>query len=175
MLSLLIDGYNLLHAMEKGFIKSLQDRRDSLIEKLHLYQVQKKLEMTVVFDGAQSPSILPHQDRHGNLKIVFTDSETTADDWIGHACEKNPGAYIVVSSDLAVAHKAEFHQCVSMSSPEFLKKLESITRVIENPYLEDKEEDEDESLYPRVSTRKKGTAKRLPKKERRKLHHLKNL
>ncbi|MDB5036930.1 MAG: uncharacterized protein JWQ35_458 [Bacteriovoracaceae bacterium] len=173
---LLIDGYNLLHAVEKGFINSLETQRESLLTKLHDYQVQKKMEITIVFDGSGAASGFPKRDKFGEMSVVFTDAEVTADEWISEACERVPGSYIVVSSDREVIREAERFGCVSISSQEFLKKLTSISMVIENPYLEDKGEPDDESsLYPRVTTKKKGVAKRLPKRERRKHHQLKNL
>ncbi len=175
MISLLIDGYNLLHAIEKGFINSLQEKRDSLIQKLHIYQAQKSVEILVVFDGSNKNAGISSHDRYGNIDIVYADSHSSADDWIARACERSPGKFVVVSSDHQVMNSAKLFNCVALSSEDFLKRLNSTTKVIENPYLEDKTDDEDTDLYPRVSTKKKGAAKRLPKKERKKIHHLKNL
>jgi predicted RNA-binding protein with PIN domain len=176
MLSLLIDGYNLLHALEKGFINSLQEKRDDLLTKLHYYQVQKNLKISVVFDGSLPSLALQSRDRIGELEIIYTDPETTADEWIAQACERTPGAYVVISSDNQVVRDAERFGCVTLSSQEFMRKLATLTKPIENPYLEDKEEDESSDiLYPRVTTKKKGVSKRLPKKERRKFNQLKNL
>ena len=176
MLCLLIDGYNLLHATERGFIKDLQEKRDDLLARLHHYQVQKKVQMTVVFDATAPSAGFLNRDKLGELQIVYTDAHSTADEWIANACEKKPGSYVVVSSDNQVVRDAERFGCITMSSPEFAKKISQVQAPIENPYFEDKVEEEDEpGLYPKVSTKKKGASKRLPKKERRKLHQLKNL
>lgn len=177
MISLLIDGYNLLHVIEKGFIKSLQQKRNDLIEKLHFYQVEKNVNITVIFDGSQPFPGSQRRDRYGNLEIIYTPPESSADDWISEECERNYGSFIVVSSDQEIIRDAERFGCITLSSQEFLKKLSQLTRPLDNPYLEDKETPDEgpETLYPRVTTRKKGVAKRLPKRERRKYHQLKNL
>jgi hypothetical protein len=83
---------------------------------------------------------------------------------------------VVISSDNAVVRDAERFGCITLSSQEYSKKLTTLTRPIENPFLEDKGDvEESESLYPRVTTKKKGVAKRLPKRERKKINQLKNL
>lgn len=174
MIHLLIDGYNLLYALEKGLITSLEDKREELLSRLHDYQTAKNVEMTIVFDSAIAAPLGGNRDRYGNIEIVFTHSKESADDWIKRACREKYRDYVVVTNDREIIAVAESEGCLCLSCEEFRMKLNSIKNpAVENPYLEDKLEDY--PLYPRVSTKKKGVAKKLPKRERRKHHQLKNL
>jgi predicted RNA-binding protein with PIN domain len=175
MSHLLVDGYNLLYLMDPAIIRTLEQRRNKLLEKLRLYQEQKGVDLTIVFDGAQAPGPLGiERSREGNVTVIFSHEGETADQWIADECRKNPGQYVVVSSDNEVIFAAERNQCVSVSSHEFLKRLTQALEWRSDPdYFSEK--DDSGPLYPKVSTRKKGVAKRPSKRERRKLTRLKNL
>jgi predicted RNA-binding protein with PIN domain len=174
MVHLLIDGYNLLYALEKGLISSLEEKREELLSRLHKYQVAKNVEMTVVFDSSISA---PHgigRDRYGAIEVVFTHEHDSADDWIKEACRRKERDYVVVTNDHEIIVVAEAMGNLCLSCEEFRTKLNSLVKADEiNPYLEGKLDDS--PLYPRVSTKKKGVAKKLPKRERRKHHQFKNL
>lgn len=171
MAHLLIDGYNLLYSARDSVITSLEDAREELLEKLHRYQIVKNIEMTVVFDS-QIGGLGGQRDRWGNIHIVYTDRETTADEWITDECRS--GEFVVVTNDREIVDRAESYGCLCLSCQEFLAKMQQAKRPEdENPYFEDKEDSG--PLYPRVSTKKKGVSKRLPKRDRRKAHQLRNL
>lgn len=178
MSSLLIDGYNLLHVLDQSPLQTWEKKRSDFLERLHRYQAQKHVDMTVVFDSSEVGSLVPRRDKWGEIEIIYTEKGLSADEWIASACRENPGRYIVVSNDREVISNAQFHRCVSLSSDEFARKISAATRVLDEivdteGYTEDK--DEDFPLYPKVSTKKKGVAKRLPKRERQKFGLLKNL
>jgi predicted RNA-binding protein with PIN domain len=172
MAHLLVDGYNLLYALQKNVITDLEDARNVLLERLHDYQTAKNVDITVVFDS-HIGSLGGNRDRYGGLHIVYTDRETTADEWIKDACKTQEDGYVVVTNDREIILVAESLGCLCLSCGEFEAKLTSATFVEENPYFEDKENSG--PLYPKISTKKKGVAKRLPKKDRRKAHQLRNL
>lgn len=172
MVHLLIDGYNLLYATQKSGIEDFEEAREALLERLHEYQVEKHVEITVVFDS-QIGGLGGHRDKWGNVHIVYTDRETTADEWIKDACQNQKEGYVVVTNDREIIAVAESLGCLCLSCQEFEKKLSAAIVVEDNPYFEDKEDDG--PLYPKISTKKKGVAKRLPKRDRRKAHQLRNL
>lgn len=172
MVHVLIDGYNLLYAIQKETIHDLEEARDELVESLHDYQQAKNVDITVVFDS-HIGGLGGNRDKFGDVHIVYTDRETNADEWIKRACRDQKEGYVVVTNDREIIVVAESLGCMCLSCDEFQKKLSSATFVEENPYLEDKEDDG--PLYPKISTKKKGVAKRLPKRDRKKAHQLRNL
>jgi predicted RNA-binding protein with PIN domain len=174
VMHLLIDGYNLIHAIELPYSESLQEKREELARRVHSYQVEKKIPITIVFDGTESQALMPDRDKHGKVEIVFTKASFTADDWLIDKATRSPEKYVVVSSDREILGAVESYGGLTLTSQEFVQKLKaSQDPSKENPYLEDKEDTG--PLYPKVSTRKKGRSKKLPKKERRKNNSLKNL
>src|SRR4051812_13960188 len=111
MMNLLIDGYNLLYIIESGLIGSLQEKREALLKKLHRYQIEKNVNVTVVFDSSYDDPSLLKNDKLGNVRIVFTDRNRSADEWIKEACRKMPAGYVVVSSDHEIISFVEAHGC----------------------------------------------------------------
>lgn len=180
MTHLLIDGYNLLHALQTEIeFGSLEERRDSLCELLSQYQRQRSseskqsLEITIVFDSSV-PGSLGSRTKWGNLLLIFTAAPESADEQIAHLCQQAPGKYVVVTSDREVQFHAEANRCPVVRSEEFsLKLLSAQQQASRDPYEEDKEDDV--ILYPKISTKKKGAARKLPKKERQKNRFLKDL
>lgn len=180
---LLVDGYNLLHAAEGlGKLKpksgrspiSLEDKRKCLLDKLKDYLMERDLEISVVFDSSEPSTFFPQRMRYGYITIIFSDENQSADDLILQMCEKKPGDYVVISDDLEVVHSAEKNSCLALSCKEFIPKLEAGTQnQSTDPYLAEK--DDTGPLYPKVSTRKKGSPRKLSKAKRRKKNRLKNL
>ncbi len=175
MIHLLIDGYNLLHVMKPRFHESLESERNGLLEVLHRYQSAKSVDICVVFDGSQIADLYANRDRMGNVQIVYTNADTTADEWIDRECARYPGKFLVISSDREVVRSAERSQSMAISSREFADKLELLQFEIQKGENFDFDKDDTGPLYPKISTRKKGSSKKLPKKDRRKLQRLKNL
>jgi predicted RNA-binding protein with PIN domain len=172
MIHLLVDGYNLMHALDPRLIKTLEEKRQDLIERLSAYQSKKGVDITVVFDGAHG-NIFASRDRYQRVTIVFTLPPQSADDWIIRECEENPGNYLVVSNDQEIVRAAETNGCMSLSTDLFIGKME-MAKAYDDFEVEE-ERDDSAPLYPKISTKKKGVAKKAPKRERRKLSRLKNL
>ncbi|TVQ80396.1 MAG: hypothetical protein EA369_02620 [Bradymonadales bacterium] len=187
MIHLLVDAYNLLHQMEKNCRNfpsqrklprnpSLEDRRRWMMDLLLEYRNLKEVELTLVFDGAEVASLLPNRTKFGNLIVLFSEETDSADALIARLCAESPGSYYVVSSDLDVQLAAKNHGCTSLRSEEFSQKVfQSLENQAALSSSDDFVEEEDLPLYPRVSTKKRGVARKKPKSERRRRQVLKNL
>lgn len=181
MRHLLVDGYNLLYVLEKeGFLpqirsSSLEERRERFLQALQKYQSKKKIEVTVALDSNETSGIYHRRLQYGAMKVVFTSESQSADDYIAEACEKNPSGYVVVSNDREVIRSAERYHCVSMKSDELAIRLQEASfeeNISEDVDIESLEEDS-KPLYPKISTRKKGSPRKASKQERRRKKVLK--
>ena len=125
---LIIDGYNVIYTdddLRRTACKHLQTARERLIDLLKGYVNDRRVQVTVVFDGrggmADAESILP-----GSLQVVFSAAGQTADELILSAIRRsgNPRAYVVVSSDMAdIGRAARELGCEVMGSKRFLDRL----------------------------------------------------
>lgn len=186
MAHLLIDGYNLMHFMEnRGQLRDrrhsktprdLEDRRRILLERLLDYQSRKDVELTIVFDSMERVALLPKRTRYGEILVLFSDESENADQRIIKLCEEHPGHYVVISNDEEVLYGARQNQCLTMNCREFAPKLLIKEKPSSEDFFADEEDlEDDRPLYPRVSTKKKGAARRLPKGERRRKSRLRHL
>lgn len=195
MVHLLVDAYNLMHQMERNprltsrdrsirSLSQLEDRRRWMMELLSEYQDVRDIEMTLVFDGDEIAGIMPQRTRFAGLNIHFSEKNETADERIASMCRQSPGGYSVISSDSDVLRSADLFDCPSMNSQDFIlrliRALEERDRRKEQNYFPDDfdgldELESDLPLYPRVTTKKKGSAKKKPKSVRRRNQFLKNL
>jgi predicted RNA-binding protein with PIN domain len=126
---IIIDGYNVVYtdeSLRRTACKDLERARGRLIEKLERYVADKKLSITVVFDGrggmTDAESIVP-----GKLQVVFSRGHETADEFIVAALRNspNPRAHIVVTSDMAdIGRTARSLGAEVMGSKRFLARLE---------------------------------------------------
>ena len=105
-ISLLIDGYNLLHA--SGILGhgvgpgSLERSRNALLNFLAESLTEKMLAgTTVVFDAREAPPGLPRQVSHRGITVQFAPRGSDADAEIEQLIEDNhaPRRLTVVSSD----------------------------------------------------------------------------
>ena len=105
-MSLLIDGYNLLHA--SGILGggvgpgSLERSRNALLNFIAESLTEKMLAgTTVVFDAREAPPGLPRQVSHRGITVQFAPRGSDADAEIEQLIEDNhaPRRLIVVSSD----------------------------------------------------------------------------
>ena len=123
-----IDGYNLIHAdeaLKRTANKDLEGARNKLISMLVGYLSDKKLQVTLVFDGrgrlAESDSVVP-----GQLQVVYSPSPGTADELIVSTLQQseNPRAFIVVTSDMAdIGRNARALGAEVIESQHFIERL----------------------------------------------------
>ena len=160
---IIIDGYNLVRQSRE---LSRLDRadiargREALIEKLAAYRRLKAHRITVVFDGTGAPALSPERDRMKGIGIVFSRGGETADAVIGRMARQEGETALVVSSDLAVARNAQACGAAVVESPEFEARMAMAAA------LERGEPVDEDPRARRVSTRKKGQGRRLPKRLR---------
>ena len=163
----LIDGYNLIRqsaslgAQDK---LALELGRDGLLERLRQYKRTRGHQVTVVFDAASKALLAEERTQHKGIEVIYSGQGETADSVIKRICHKERDNVLVVTSDRELAGYAERCGSVTMDSEDFEARMEMAL------YLDLKgaeTEDEDQGWSPNKGTRKKGPAKRLSKKERR--------
>jgi len=123
---IVIDGYNLIHAMPElaGLVgNDLERARDGLVAKLAVYRSGRNVRVTVVFDGRGATA---QQTRPpGGIEVVFSRAPQTADAKIKTmlALEKSPKSWTVVTSDNSIVLYARDYGAKTIPSAEFAAKL----------------------------------------------------
>jgi predicted RNA-binding protein with PIN domain len=160
---IIIDGYNLVRqSKELGRLDraDIARGREALIEKLAAYRRFKPHRMTVVFDGSGAPALSPERDRMKGIGVVFSRGGETADAVIGRMARQEGETALVVSSDQAVVRSAQASGAAVIESPEFEARMAMAAA------LGAGEPADENQQARRVSTRKKGEGRRLPKRLR---------
>jgi predicted RNA-binding protein with PIN domain len=117
----LIDGYNLLGV----FHKNLERAREELIHRLERYCSMKGHDLTIVFDGWKEGEPFESVIRQGTVTVIYSKRGETADAVIERILRERKKAWIVITSDRAVADFAWGMGYASINSQEFERKLES--------------------------------------------------
>lgn len=175
---IIIDGYNLIR--QSDFLRqaertSLEAGRHLLVKTLATYNKRRRHRITVVFDGWVEGSFREEHMDEGGIHIVYSRRGERADEVIKRMCRPGGSELVVVSSDREVALHAERSGGVSLSSPDFEMKL--MDRGNE-PLLQGDdivEGNEDEQQEGKLSTRKKGPARKLSKRKRKTLQAVRKL
>jgi len=163
-LHIIIDGYNLIRQSKDLRLLDRQDialGRETLIARLAAYRKFKPHPITVVFDGSETCGLYAPRDRTKGIHVVFSCGGETADNLIVRMARRERERALVVSSDAAVVRAAEACGATSLESPEFEARMamaEALAGV---------DGSEEEASARRLSTRKKGEGRRLPKRLRR--------
>ncbi len=126
----LIDGYNLMHAMVDVRPKlrpaELQRLRQRFLNDLaRRLGKEAAAETTVVFDAARAPASGGKAGRHQGMSILFT---ADADDWIETVLERHGASnsgWAVVSSDRRIRESARRRRVASLTTDQFLDRLEA--------------------------------------------------
>lgn len=111
-MSLIIDGYNLLHVT--GFVgdgsgRSLQRCRELLLNFLTVsLDEPQRVQTTIVFDAADAPSGLPRLVKHQGITVRYAAEYSDADALIEKLIRENdaPRSLLVVSSDHRIQRAA---------------------------------------------------------------------
>lgn len=121
----IIDGNNLIgkHAQLKRIDK--KSVRETLAFKLERYFHNKKLVVTLHFDGFENSSI-----RCKGIKIIYSNNQI-ADDKIRDEISnsKNPKLLTLVSSDHALQDFARKNSSTVISSEKFIKEMNKTPKV----------------------------------------------
>ena len=161
---IIIDGYNLIRQSHKLSALDLQDiqlGREALVDWLATYKRIKAHRITVVFDGAGSPSISQQRDRRKGITIVFSHVGQSADTLIKQMARQEGEKALVVSSDLDIVRSAEASGAATIRSQDFEIKL-SLSLSADGM-----EFDRDAYNGWKPTTKKKGPSRRLSKKQRK--------
>ncbi len=173
-LELIIDGYNLIRqssSLSPLDARSLERGREALLERLGAYRTVRGHPITVVFDGWGGFSPISTEQTKQGVQVVYTGKGETADEWIKRRVKKvQYGA--VVTSDLEIQRHAERLGVSAILSHVFEQKLEA---VLAGDMKGDDRGEEEGDAEELVVGKKKGTAWRLSKQERRRQAILKKL
>ena len=162
---IVIDGYNLIRqsarfsAVER---LDLQAGREALVDALSAYKKVKPFDITVVFDGSDAPLGMPRRDRMKGITIRYSQPGELADAVIKRMVGRERERLLVVSSDHEVAGYAASKGSAVLSAADFEERL-TLARLMDVKGLETGEPSE--GWQP--TTRKKGPARKLPKRLRR--------
>ncbi len=160
---ILIDGYNLIRQSKELSRIDRQDLtqgREALVDRLAAYRRVKPHRITVVFDGLGAPELAPLRDQMKGIRIVFSRGGELADNVIVRMARQEREQAMVVTSDQAVARAAEACGAAVIDALEFEARMGMASA------MEDAEAPADEGTHRRVSTRKKGEGRRLPRRLR---------
>ena len=164
---LLIDGYNVIRhsaSLRTQEDLALELGRKALLERLREYKRVRGHRITVVFDAASKANLGEEQSIEKGINVIYSSQGETADSVIKRICQKQGGNVLVITSDRELADYAERCGSVTMDSEDFEATMEMAL------YLDVKGaevDDEEEGWSPKRGTRKKGPAKRLSRKDRR--------
>jgi hypothetical protein len=169
---IIIDGYNLIRQSTTLSDLDQQDimlGREALIKMLAAYRKIKPHRITVVFDGRNGPVYSPRRNRQKGISMRFSRSGESADDVIKRMANREREKALVVSSDREVAVSAASSGAATISAQAFESRIETAAHLA-SPISE---AEDDAGWIP--TTKKKGPARRLPKKQRRNRMKIKKL
>jgi predicted RNA-binding protein with PIN domain len=165
-LEIIIDGYNLIrqsHSLRRLDAQNLEQGRDALLERLAEYKRLRDHPITVVFDGWGGFNLSSTHSKHKGITVVFTAQGQTADEWI----KKRAGTVqygAVVTSDREIGRSAERSGLVAIPSRVFERRMEAaLFGEIEKDVFEEEGWEEEEI----IQAKRKGPARRLSKKEKK--------
>lgn len=125
-MTLIIDGYNLLHAsgvfgVDRG-PRGFEQSRIALLDVLLNLLGDEAAKTIVVFDAANAPDRLPGRCTHGPLRVWYARDYPDADSLIEEIVEDDtaPHDLIVVSSDRRLQAAARRRRATAVGSAEWL-------------------------------------------------------
>lgn len=128
MNKIIIDGYNLIHAvpdLAAEMAASLEQAREQLLRLLKSYCLSKRVQITVVFDGTLPPLGIDPPQPGKNLKVVFSRAPFKADPLIKKMVrdESKKKSLTVVSNDSDIRKYALGQLAKVLSTDEFYARL----------------------------------------------------
>ncbi len=165
---IIVDGYNVIRQwpevamLDRG---DLQSGREALLHELQAYRRARGHRITVVFDGREQGGFSETTERAAGIDVRYSRRGETADTVIARLVAEWGSGTVVVSSDREVAATARRSGAATLPAAEFIARLDA-SRIAA---VKGGEED------TRQTKSGKGTARRLPKAERRRQQRLKAL
>jgi len=129
MITLILDGYNVIHAvpeMARHMDRSLQSAREALVRFCQEYRRRRGDigRLYVVFDGQDAEGFGSREQPHGNVIVLFTQKPEEADARILRVIEAQGGRSrcVVVSNDNEVFNNARAFGARVLSVQEFYQQ-----------------------------------------------------
>ena len=145
--------------------------REVLIRQLASYKRIRGHEITVVFDGWRSGSLMESQESKRGILVIYSRRYERADEVIKRLAKSFGQGAVVVTSDREVADFAERAGATAVSSEEFEERMG--TAMVMEEKGADLEDGGDERGG--TGTKKKGPTRRPSKSRRRAIQRLKKL
>lgn len=121
---LLIDGYNVMHAVGRGHDETGGERR-YFLKLVSEYARIKKHEAYVFFDGGSSP--FPTNTEYDGVLVSESGYQHSADDVLRSKLDFfPPETVLVVSSDHVITNDAESHGIISMDAAVFYHRMKEV-------------------------------------------------
>ena len=166
---LIIDGYNVLG--KRGQVgPNSEMAREQLVQELMMYRQRKGHAITVVFDGWKQGFGSEHREHRGGIDVIYSKRGEQADQVIGRLAAEFGRSCAVVSSDHQIQRFAKAHEAFVISASEFEARLRE--RAISSQRMVYRGKDTEEDGPPKRDPAKKGNARKLPKKLRRRNQQL---
>ena len=129
MLTVVLDGYNVIHAvpeLARQLDRSLEAAREALVSLCRAYQARRGdvTRLYVVFDGNDAEGRTPAADR-GGVTVLFTQRQEEADERILSLIRSDGGRsrFIIVSNDTYIFNNARVHGARVIPVLEFYAQL----------------------------------------------------
>lgn len=171
---LIIDGYNLLAAVERSggnANRQSETAREALLRDLAAYRQRKGHALTVVFDGWQQGQPIEGREHRAGVQVIYSRRGERADQVIQRLARDYGSDCAVVSSDHEIVNHATAHGAFVMSAREFAGKLEAVASSA--GMIAHKELDTGEDLGAQRGPEKRGNPRKLPKSQRQRSRQLK--
>jgi predicted RNA-binding protein with PIN domain len=127
----LIDGYNLLHALGLPAGKAdLKEARSRLLGLLRAWHGDEAGKVTVVFDAACPPRGAPAEFYYQGIRVLFAVAYDEADDLIEVLIRRSPAPrhLTVVSDDHRIQQAARRRECAVLGCAAYLDWLDQQKR-----------------------------------------------
>ena len=144
----MVDGYNLLHAMDDAPLDDLTMGREKVIDLVADFAGYVSASLVLVFDAYLQDSYRSKISERDNITIVYTKTGQTADTYIEAKSKELKDRYriIVVTSDALEQLSIFSSDAFRLSSREFLaryanmkKNMQHIEKVSNRPLQQLKE------------------------------------
>ncbi|MDD3307603.1 MAG: NYN domain-containing protein [Acetobacterium sp.] len=127
---LIVDGYNVIHGsddLKRLSEIQLEEARVKLIDDLNGYSGFKGWETILVFDAYQQQTLEKREELVGQIKVVFTEKNKTADSYIEKLVYGLPKAYSVrvVTSDFTLQQMVMASGAERVPVRELIQDMES--------------------------------------------------
>ena len=122
----LIDGYNLLFALQKKQKPSFEKKRKELIEELDILLSSLSLKGKIVFDSQDQHCDYAPSANKASLEVIYAPRGYSADDYILERLEEKKELYLitVVTSDGALKRHCLCFRVKVLSINEFLSMMD---------------------------------------------------